>query len=230
MALEEILRVPTAPSDAERANDVWDGNFCCNYSADGTKLLDTENFPEVVTVRPGTKVICDGAFAFDPYMAEDCRLGEDVPYEDRISFLEKIRLPHGLTHIGDRAFMECGGIDSIRLPKGLQYIGKQAFKDCCRLQYVRCPASLRVISESAFEGCISMYGAHLDIGLKVLGNRAFADCEDLVEINLPHGLEIIGKDIFKGCLNLEVIRIRGVAWPRFRRMLPKHLHDIIDIS
>ena len=40
MTLEEILRVPTAASPEERADDVWDDENRCCYSADGEKLLD----------------------------------------------------------------------------------------------------------------------------------------------------------------------------------------------
>ena len=57
MTLEEILRVPTAASPEERADDVWDDENRCCYSADGEKLLDAENFPSEVTVREGCRIL-----------------------------------------------------------------------------------------------------------------------------------------------------------------------------
>ena len=136
MTLEEILRVPTAASPEDRADDVWDDeNRCavwddenrCAYSADGEKLLDAENFPSEVTVREGCRILCDGVFAFQDYMAEDRKIGEEIPLDERDSFLEKIHLPASLTHIGNAAFNECGLLESIRLPKGLLSIGEEAF-------------------------------------------------------------------------------------------------------
>ena len=45
MTLEEILRVPTAATPEDRADDVWDDENRCSYSPAGDKLLDAENFP-----------------------------------------------------------------------------------------------------------------------------------------------------------------------------------------
>lgn len=76
---KQLLSLNTAPSEKERKSDVWDDENCCNYSADGTKLLEAYNFPGTVHVKEGTQVICDEAFAFQDYMAEDRRAGERVP-------------------------------------------------------------------------------------------------------------------------------------------------------
>lgn len=89
----QVLRLDTSATEKDRGCDVWDNDNCCNYSADGTKLLDAENYPSEVHVKDGTKVICDGVFAFQPYMAEDRKIGEDIPEEERASFLDKIFLP-----------------------------------------------------------------------------------------------------------------------------------------
>ena len=123
----QVLRLDTSATEKDRGCDVWDNDNCCNYSADGTKLLDAENYPSEVHVKDGTKVICDGVFAFQPYMAEDRKIGEDIPEEERASFLDKIFLPPTVTHIGREAFRECGWLKSIRLPKDLIFIGDGAF-------------------------------------------------------------------------------------------------------
>ena len=43
MTLEQILAVPTTPSPEELARDIWDGDNCVSYSADGKRLLDAED-------------------------------------------------------------------------------------------------------------------------------------------------------------------------------------------
>ena len=83
MTLEQILRVPTAAAPEDRAEDVWDDENRCSYSADGEKLLDAENFPPEVAVREGCRILCDEAFAFQDYMAEDRIIGEEIPLEER---------------------------------------------------------------------------------------------------------------------------------------------------
>ena len=103
MTLEQILAVPTAPSKEELARDLWDGDNCVSYSADGKRLLDAENFPSEITVKDGCEVICNEVFAFQDYMAGR-RIGEDIPLEERSSYLEKITLPNSVTHIGAAAF------------------------------------------------------------------------------------------------------------------------------
>ena len=140
MTLEQILAVPTAPSKEELARDLWDGDNCVSYSADGKRLLDAENFPSEITVKDGCEVICNEVFAFQDYMAGR-RIGEDIPLEDRSSYLEKITLPNSVTHIGAAAFCECGELLKIKLPTGLLYIGPSAFADCWQLEKITLPTA-----------------------------------------------------------------------------------------
>jgi len=225
---EAILRLDTAPSAADFATDEWDEENCCNYSADGVKLLDAENFPDEVTVRPGCRVVCDGAFAYQPYMAQDYPLGAEVPVDEQVSFLDGIRLPEGLTHIGREAFLSCAYLKGIRLPKGLLVIGDRAFKDCWQLRRVSCPATLLSIGERAFEDCFSLYHIRLNKGLRFIGARAFDHCGELGEIRLPAGLERVGKEAFRGCDALEAIRVPKGSLPRFKTLLPKSLHRLLE--
>ena len=156
MTIPEILAVPTAPSKEELERDFWDADNCLSYSEDGQRLLDAENFPGEVTVKEGCRVICDNVFAFQDYMA-DVRLGEEIPLEERSSFLEKIHLPDTLTHIGANTFAECGELISIKLPKSLLFIGESAFVDCWQLESIHIPSGCAVIGPRAFQGCINLY-------------------------------------------------------------------------
>ena len=205
MLLEDILNVPTAASPEDLANDIWDDDNRCSYSADGTRLLDAENFPSTVHVREGCRILCDGVFAFQDYMAEDRKIGEDIPLDERNSFLDKILLPAGLTHIGRGAFNECGFLTSIRLPKGLLYIGEEAFCDCWNLERIMLPASTRAIGPRAFQGCINLYQVRLNKGLEAIGEEAFDDCESLETIYIPEGTRV-----------------------HFLQLLPQPLHNLIQ--
>lgn len=218
----QALRLDTSASEEDRGRDVWDNDYCCNYSADGTRLLDAENYPGEVRVRDGVKVICDGAFAFQDYMAEDRRLGETVPDDERASFLDRIFLPSSVTHIGREAFCECGWMKSIRLPKDLIFIGEGAFFGCWELRSVSCPAGLVAIGDGAFEECFSLAKVKFNKGLKAIGAGAFIACESLEEIVLPSGLEFIGDDAFYGA-RLKKIFVPRASRERLCGLLPQNL-------
>ena len=204
MTLEQILAVPTAPSKEELDRDIWDGDNCVSYSADGKRLLDAENFPSEVTVREGCEVICDDVFAFQDYMAGK-KIGQEIPLEDRSSYLEKITLPNSITHIGAAAFCECGELMKIKLPTSLLYIGPSAFADCWQLEKISLPASTKIIGPAAFQGCVNLYQVKLNKALEVIGEEAFDDCESLETIIIPHG-----------------------TLDRFMKLLPKELHPLLE--
>lgn len=219
----QALRLDTSASEKDCGCDVWDNDYCCNYSSDGEKLLDTENYPGEVHVRDGVKIICDEAFAFQDYMAEDRKIGEEIPEEERASFLDKIFLPSTVTHIGREAFRECGWLKSIRLPKNLLSIGEGAFLKCWELRGVSCPAGLLAIGDGAFEECFSLEKVKLNKGLKAIGAAAFLACESLEEIVLPAGLEFIGDDAFYGS-SLKKIYVPSGARKHLMSLLPESLH------
>ena len=204
MTLEQILAVPTAPSKEELVRDCWDGDNCVSYSADDKRLLDAENFPSEITVREGCEVICDDIFAFQDYMAGK-KIGEDIPLEDRSSYLEKITLPNSITHIGAAAFCECGELLKIKLPTSLLYIGPSAFADCWQLEKITLPASTRIIGPGAFQGCVNLFQVKLNKALEVIGEDAFDDCESLETIIIPHG-----------------------TLDHFMQLLPKELHPLLE--
>ena len=205
MTLQQILSVPTAPSPEELARDDWDDLNRLSYSADGTRVLDAENFPPEVEVREGCRIICDGVFAFRDYMADPPPAGKEIPLEERSSFLEHIKLPSTLTHIGTEAFSECGELVSIKLPASLLYIGEAAFVDCWQLERITLPKGLRFIGSRAFQGCINLFQIKLGRDIEAIGPDAFDDCESLETIIIPHG-----------------------TLDKFLGLLPKNLHKYIE--
>lgn len=205
MTLQQILSVPTAPSPEELARDDWDDLNRLSYSADGTRVLDAENFPPEVEVREGCRIICDGVFAFRDYMADTPPAGKEIPLEERSSFLEHIKLPSTLTHIGTEAFSECGELVSIKLPASLLYIGEAAFVDCWQLERITLPKGLRFIGSRAFQGCINLFQIKLGRDIEAIGPDAFDDCESLETIIIPHG-----------------------TLDKFLGLLPKNLHKYIE--
>lgn len=204
MTWEQMMAVPTAPLAEEFDRDFWDDDNRVCYSADGKRLLDAENFPAEITVREGCEVICDDVFAFQDYMAGR-KIGEEIPLDERSSYLEKIHLPNSVTHIGANAFAECGELLSIKLPTGLMSIGESAFVDCWQLEKISLPAKTMVIGPRAFQGCINLYQVRLNKALEAIGEEAFDDCESLETILVPKGMK-----------------------EHFKKLLPKKLHKLLE--
>lgn len=225
--LRKALTVNTYPTQEDLRSDDWDSENNCSYSADGEKLLDAENFPDEVTVREGTRIICDNVFAFQDYMAEDCPLGSEIPEENRVSFLDKIHVPSSVEHIGDSAFKECGWIRSINLPTSLLTIRDNAFYGCWELKQIGMPAKLLSIGDRAFFECFSLEKVRLNKGLNFIGTEAFGFCESLKEITLPQGLVAIGENPFMGCRKLKKIFIPKGTLAMYMEILPESQHRFL---
>lgn len=225
--LRNALAVKTAATEAELASDDWDSENNCSYSADGTRLLDAENFPDEVTVREGARIICDNVFSFQDYMAEDRPIGSDIPEDERVSFLDKIHLPSTVEHIGEATFKECGWLRRIALPTSLLTIRDNAFYGCWELKQIGLPARLLSLGEGAFCECFSLEKIRLNKGLMVIGTGAFAFCESLKEITLPKGIIAIGADVFDGCRKLKKIYIPSGTADIYKEALPEKQHRFL---
>lgn len=66
--------------------------------------------------------------------------------------LSKIVVPDCVEGIDSGAFAECIAME-VKLPEGLTWIGDRAFADCVELEKINFPASLRRIGDEAFSGC-----------------------------------------------------------------------------
>lgn len=107
------------------------------YSQDGKRLLMyTDNSKENYTVKDGTEVICDGAFA-------TCQ----PTYK-----LRQISLPDSLLAIGENAFEWHAKLSKINLPPNLKYIGDNAFDGCKSLRKITLPPSLSILCVKVFSG------------------------------------------------------------------------------
>lgn len=123
--------------------------------------------------------------------------------------LKTVKLPSGVTSIGNSAFQFCSGLRSIEFSAGLVSIGDNAFKGCIALTgELNLPASLISIGDHAFSNCRSLTGAiNIPAGVKIIGISAFQYCSGFTaEIKLPAGVKIIGSNAFSFCSGLTSIR------------------------
>ena len=79
----------------------------------------------------------------------------------------KAIIPHGITEIGEGAFLGCENLEEVVIPKSVTTIGDWAFRGCQSLKDVVIPESVTTI-----------------------GNMAFAGCENLEEVVIPYGVSV----------------------------------------
>lgn len=72
------------------------------------------------------------------------------------STLQTIKLPQGVTGIGDNAFNHCSSLTSIDFPVALNTIGNYAFFGCSLLKSIEIPSGVTGIGAGAFGDCSSL--------------------------------------------------------------------------
>ena len=64
--------------------------------------------------------------------------------------------PAKITKIGERAFSNCGNLESITLADTIEEIGSYAFAECSKISEITLPKNLEIIGEGVFMNCTSL--------------------------------------------------------------------------
>lgn len=120
------------------------------------------------------------------------------------SDLSEIILPMALDSIKSEAFYGAK-INDIKLPDGLSYIGDKAFSNCDSLTAIEIPGSVKIIN-SLFGKKPKIESVKLNEGTEVIGKEAFkyAPLESIV---FPGTVSAIGENAFYGCDKLTKLTI-----------------------
>lgn len=102
------------------------------------------------------------------------------------SILQTLKLPQGVTGIGDKSFTAFTALKSVVLPDGLTSIESYAFLYCSALTSITLPASLTSIGFRAFRYCTSLTNVTcLATTPPSVGTDAFENCDALTAIQVP---------------------------------------------
>lgn len=129
-----------------------------------------------------------------------------------------IRIPEGITYIGDSAFSWCLSIKQIIIPDTVTSIGIEAFGGCENLCHINLPNGISTIEEGTFACCFNLQQITIPNTVKSIGQWAFASCP-ITQINLPKSIEFIGWRIFQGCHSLKRVIIPKGTKEKFEEML-----------
>ena len=133
----------------------------------------------------------------------DCVLHGFDGKHDAESLME-VKLPEGLTYLGNYAFFGAAKLKSITLPGTLTTIGIGAFDDT-GLMDITIPSNVKTIKEAAFSGCTGLINVTLSDNLETLGQGVFRVCPQLTSINIPKSVKSMGAEMFGYCDALTCI-------------------------
>ena len=158
------MEVCTKITEEEKKNAVSD-EYGALYTADGLKLIKGPNNETSYTIKQGTVIIGDEAFAF-------------------CGSLQSINIPDSVTSIGDEAFKECIYLKSINIPDSVTSVACGAFKECLSLQSIKIPDSVTSIGDEAFKKCLSLQSIKIPDSVTSIGCGALNGCKSLIKIDI----------------------------------------------
>ena len=120
--------------------------------------------------------------------------------------LQEVTIPDGVTAIGDRAFEKCEDLERVVIPSSVVHIGEKAFYNCEKLKKVTIPKGVTKIESCTFWGC-AFENITIPDGVTSIEDFAFAFCEKLKSIRIPSSVTNIGQNAFTNCDSLKRIVI-----------------------
>lgn len=183
----------------------------------GCKNLKSVELPEKLRTTTGILAGCnlqsEVMREMTESMLEKCTEIRNYAF-NAASYLEKVKIPDGITAIGSYAFQSNYHLEKLELPSGLSKIGSYAFEYVYHLTEVSIPITVTTIEQNAFDQCFGLekvlipgnvrnIGANsFSLGYNVksieirannmnVGNSAFANSYALRDVILPVSLTAI---------------------------------------
>ena len=113
--------------------------------------------------------------------------------------VEYIKLPAGLTDIGEYCFYSCSALQTIILPTALTSLKTDAIAYCSSLASITIPDTVTSIGNECFRGCSSLTSFDSRNVLTV-GSNAFTSCSKLTTVILRSSLTSVGASAFNGVM------------------------------
>lgn len=146
-------------------------------------------------------------------------------YGCRVSGLTRVKVPSGISAVGDDAFRACPDLEEVRLPEGIKEIGESAFGDCTKLKAINLPSSVEHILGRAFQRS-GLKKIVWPSSAQTISERCFSGCSALEEIEIPEGVFGIENYAFENCSSLGSLALpKSIGWVD-ASAFPEHLRDI----
>lgn len=143
----------------------------------------------------------------------------DAAFEN-LTLLTEMKLPEGLTSIGNNAFHNCNSMRLESLPDGIETIGSSAFENCYAITVSHLPHALRRIGSWGFYNCSSIKEVIGYENLVDFGHASHSFCDLLEYVDLSRTkIKDLGANALYVCnlktlllpTTLETIKYRAIA-------------------
>ena len=118
--------------------------------------------------------------------------------DNKWQFLHNVKLPQGLTAIGNNAFKNSDVENEITFPESLTSIGAQAFY-MSKIKAAYMQEGITSIGEYAFENCKYLENATYPSTASSIPRECFRYCENLRTFTIPEGITKIVRYAFQNC-------------------------------
>jgi len=212
------------------------------WSLDGSNVIDlstkkiTENITLIAVYKQGSGLYVDGVMkkswselisseivqvdgttlthnysSKTPYSNYELRVPEGITAIGNGAFssnekIIKIILPSTLKTIGSSAFSNCKYLQTVDIPYGVETIGSKAFYFCYAITEMILPDTVTTVGSDAFMTCSSLTTARLSSSMTRIED-IFYNCYDLVSVYIPNSITYINEDAFVNCQSLQTIYI-----------------------
>ena len=111
--------------------------------------------PRIYMEIPPKVAVVDGVVQLQPEVKHTTSGVDGVALAKRKK-VKKIKIPEGVTKIGESAFEGCSALEEIEIPNEVTEIGSRAFSKCSSLKGIRIPDKVISIGTQVFEDCSSL--------------------------------------------------------------------------
>ncbi len=198
----------------------WNCRVLFRLNDGGTLTVAEGTIPNAALVIPETfagytvTAIGDGAFSGQSFASIDLpdtitHIGTD--FCRYANGMTELRLPAGLTHLGEGSFYELASLRELVLPDSLEVIEANCFFDVKELTSLTLPRNLRSLGNNCFYYFSSVQELVIPDSLEVISDNCFYESQALTSLTLPRNLRSLGRCCFCFAQVREVVIPEGTV-------------------
>ena len=123
--------------------------------------------------------------------------------------IEKGGISYPVTGVGDRAFYNCGALESVTFSGDVGSIGNTAFENCWQLVSVTFSGDVGGIGLGAFVNCTALKNVTFSGNVGNIEGHAFWNCDSLENVTFSGNVGSIGDYAFQFCGALTTLTFSG---------------------
>ena len=142
----------------------------------------------------------------------------------------EVKIPYGVTGLGNSCFYGCTSLTSINIPEGVTSLGESCFRDCYALTSINIPEGVTVLERYCFSGCMLLTSIILPESVISLMSYCFRSCLSLTSITIPEGVTSLGLNCFYGCTSLILATVLPATPPSLETGVFTNVHTTFNIK